>query len=587
MRPQLVLSLLLLLFPSPALLAQEESGQSAMAKELIYRSQNSIEWQSVNVKVALRRLKGHRQKPLEVRPDMQEEKVIAFAKDRTTAEITKDIANLLGGTWRAIPNTEKPESYMFTHSFEAKRREEAIWAYLKSKAVAPYRKLINYLKQDPETFRKMEAEATQPADPALQNGNLFYLRNAPNRTALSLLCSLSDDQIFEGMKQGKLFLPSRSMAPSQQQAVQELTQYAGNLLAISDPNEKQTRAKETAQFGREMGIWFYLPLDPLKGEVPQFAFGFGGMQYMGMSAGASADHICEYLTVRGNPYIMSPPRPKYRDLDDKTFPAEIDTTTWNNATWGEVVTTLAKHLPQPLYSDSYSFLPTPQDRGNLPLVALANKPLPEALDLLCNRYHYTWWYQDGAILFRSRSWLLEQRYEVPSATLALLEKQLKANGRLDSEGVSALAELTPQQLEGLGILAVSAKGGLQLAATSKDAYMRLRAGTDAYATYNYLRLFKLLSTEQKREVMAPGGIPIERMTREQQRTLATNLMEAQGSEIGYQPKGAIFKITQTSLEGVPNALGVQLIVSGIERPRQALFAQLAVAIKRPPAPPER
>jgi hypothetical protein len=561
-----------------------------MTKELAFRAQNSIAWQNVTVKQALRRLAGHRQKPLEVRPDIQEEKIFAFSKDRTTAEVTKDIANLLGGTWRAIPNIEKPESYLLTKTFEANRREEAFWAYLKSQAVAPYRKLMGYLKEDPETFRKLEAKANeqggQPEDPALQNGNLFYLRNAPNRTALALLCSLSDDQIFEGMKQGRLFLSARSLSLAQQQAVQGLTQFAGNLLAISDPTEKQARARETIQFGNEMGIWLYLPLDPLKGDVPQFGFGFGGMQYIGMSGGTSSDNVCTYFQERGNPYIALPPRriPQYRELEGKVFPAEIDTSAWNNATWGEVVGTLAKHLPFPLYSDSFAFLPTPQDRGNLPLVDLANKPLSKALDILCNRYHYLWWYQDGAILFRSRSWLLEKRYEVPNSTLTLLEKQLKAKGRLDNEGINALAELTPQQLEGLEVLSVTAKGGLRLAASDKDAYMRLRTGTDTYSAYHYLRLFKHLSTEQKREVMEPAGIPIERMSREQQQALANILKESQGSEIGYQPKGAIFKIVQKPIEGGENTLGVQLILSGIERPKQALFAQLAVAVKRPPAP---
>ena len=612
MKPILFLSTILLSCSLIPLLAQTPNSavalstepptvESLMAKEEAFQVNNTLRLQNIGIRSLLRRLAGRNQKYLDVRPDMQEERVTAFIRSRSTALATKDIANLLGGMWRAIPSTEHTEGYTILHNARAISREEELWAKVKTAAIEPYHKLVRYLKISPEEYRKLEAELRQEKkeadDPLFHNGNLFSLRYTPARTAIALLGTLSDEQIFEGIKSQRYFLSARSMTDTQKRLALELAKYAGTASEQEGgESNRGVRLSERAQFAREFGIFFYFSLDPLKACLPRFEVGFGGAILAGASMGKETDFSQDLLPVRGSPYAhpITKRLPKYPELESQTFPEAIDTAQWKNATWDEVLTTLSANLNLPLYSDSYSYLPTPQERGDLPIPDLVKKSMPEALDALCNRYHYLWWYQDGAILFRSRTWFIEKLYEVPFPTITLLEKQLKAKQGLDADAITALADLTPRQMEGLGVMAVSAQGGLQLASANREAYRSVRGTGNAYRSYNYLRVFKLLSADQKREAMGAAGIPFEHLSKEQQRTLSFVLIQELGSEVGYQPKDIFFKVKQSPLaessdntaesngsEATQQSMaGVQLTITALERPTATLHAQLTIAIKR-------
>ncbi len=586
-----------------------QSDEVQMAKEPEYQVSNSLHIQHLAVKSLFRRLKGSNRKFLDVRPDIQEERVSAFFKDRSTALVTRDVANLLGGIWIPLPNAKHPEGYSFQYYYRAKSIRDALRAKVKTVAIAPYRKLTEYLKTSPEAFRKLEAELRQqnkkPDDPILRNGNLFYLHYAPCRTAITLLSTLSDEQLFEGIENQRLFLPTHSMNEMQLRLVLQLAQYASRGMEATpeeDMNGLQGRRNEVIQFAREFGIFLYFPLDPLRACVLNCGFGFGGMQVAGANMGEERDMSLDILPVRGNPYTHSAtqPPPQYPELESLPFPESVDTTKWKEATWNEVLAQLSEHLDIPIYSDSYSYLLTPHDRGDLPMPNLTKKSLPEALDALCTRYHYLWWYQDGALLFRSRTWFLECLYEVPQTTLTLLEKQLKTTETLDATAVTALAELTPRQIEGLGAIAASVKGDLKLATTNRVAYRRLRQAGSAYSASRYLSVFKLLSDEQKRAAMSAGGLSLDRLTQKQRVALQFVLMEQTASEVGYQPKGAFFRINISPLTGISNTTergedssaklgirGVSLTMAALERTHLALYATLNIAIKSNAPPPQR
>lgn len=582
----------------------ERPVEALMAKEEAFQATNALRMQKVGVREFLRRLEGSRQKYLSVKSDLQDERVSAFIKNRSTVAATKDVANLLGGTWAAIPSPERAEGYSLLRYFHAKSCEEELWSKVRRAALDPYRKLGGLLKTSAEEYRKQEAElrreGKEPDDPLLRNGNLFYLRYAPSRAAIALLDTLPDEALFEGLKSRRLFLPARAMTETQKRLTLELAKHAGKSLEPEpegDAASVATRADEIGQFARGFGVFFFFPLNPLKASLPRFGLGFGGMQLAGANMGEERDVALDLLPVRGSPYArpISRRSPKYPELESVVFPEAIDSSRWKNATWDEALASLSAHLDFPLYSDSYSYLLMPQDRGDLPMPDLAKKPLPEALDALCERYHYLWWFQDGALLFRSRTWFLERLYEVPFATLALLEKQLKAKGTLDAEAIAALSELTPLQLEGLGVMALSATGELQSAATgSRDSYRRLRSGANSsYHVYSYLRLFKTLSEKQKQEAMSAGGLSFESLSPAQQRTLSFTLMELQGSETGYQPKGVFFRVEASPLDAPPSKteggeqegslqglLGTKVKIQALERSHLSLQTTLTIAFKQ-------
>ncbi|MCX6381079.1 MAG: hypothetical protein NT023_16680 [Armatimonadetes bacterium] len=137
MKPILFLSTILLSCSLIPLLAQTPNSavalstepptvESLMAKEEAFQVNNTLRLQNIGIRSLLRRLAGRNQKYLDVRPDMQEERVTAFIRSRSTALATKDIANLLCGMWRAIPSTEHTEGYTILHNARAISREEEL-----------------------------------------------------------------------------------------------------------------------------------------------------------------------------------------------------------------------------------------------------------------------------------------------------------------------------------------------------------------------------------------------------------------------------------------------------------------------------
>ena len=195
--------------------------------------------------------------------------------------------------------------------------------------------------------------------------------------------------------------------------------------------------------------------DPVTGAV--LSYGTGLSRFYGGSGNfRDLPAPADLLPVRGRPYNINPEgkmlRPTYPELAHQPFPAEFKLDNDADCTWREVVQQLAMHLKSPLFSDDYGFTYSPKARGGSKLPGLAKRNLVQGLDALCNHYRYLWWYEDGMFFFRSRTWFLEKQYEVPPPTLALLQKHLQAEGRLDVACLDALSQLTLRQLQGLNML---------------------------------------------------------------------------------------------------------------------------------------
>jgi hypothetical protein len=67
----------------------------------------------------------------------------------------------------------------------------------------------------------------------------------------------------------------------------------------------------------------------------------------------------------------------------------------------------------PLLSDHSTAMPDPKDRSKTALPKLEGLNLAAALDAHRSQYGRLWWYENGTLLFRSRTWLIERQYEVP------------------------------------------------------------------------------------------------------------------------------------------------------------------------------
>ncbi len=130
----------------------------------------------------------------------------------------------------------------------------------------------------------------------------------------------------------------------------------------------------------------------------------------------------------------------YPALRGMPFPAEFDVKqgtkrTLDHRSEGVVASHKSADLLGPLHLPAKR----PSEREGKPLPVLAKMDFPEGLDALCERYHYLWWYDGGCLYFRSRTWFIENLYEIPPRTLALLQKQLKEHGELDIQGMDALS----------------------------------------------------------------------------------------------------------------------------------------------------
>jgi hypothetical protein len=345
----------------------------------------------------------------------------------------------------------------------------------------------------------------------------------------------------------------------------------------------------------------YMNTSPLTGAVSTYGFGLGGESYAGVQMDEPPRPLHKLLPVRGNPYTMrrNAPVPVYAELERLPFPKDCKLDVLKNATWSEALKAVSQHLDIPLFSDHFSFLPTPYDRGNRTLPDLTRMNLPAALDALCDRYHYLWWYEGGSLFFRSRAWFIERQYEVPPPVLDFLQKQLQEQGRLNGDGLDALSRLTRRQLQGLRVHYCMQLGGLDYARSNLWVYRRLRnSASRAHDLYGYLQIYATFRTDQKRKALSTEGLAFAEMNVEQQRALYTLLMVETASELVEPLKRIQFLISQQTLIGpkltgwngtltttevnsIGGAVGVTLTLSSIRSSTRTLAAPTITLLTEP------
>jgi hypothetical protein len=135
---------------------------------------------------------------------------------------------------------------------------------------------------------------------------------------------------------------------------------------------------------------------------------------------------------------------------------------------------------------------------NPPVLALEKMSVAKALDALCVRFGKIWWREGDALFFRSRTWFLDRRFQVPPPVLAALQQQLRARGKLDRQGVELLAGLNDQQIRGLDLLVQE----------QSKRWVPWPAST----MYRPLRAYAQLRIDQQEQVLRPEGLAVAKMT---------------------------------------------------------------------------
>jgi hypothetical protein len=455
---------------------------------------------------------------MRVGADLAWEQITVYAAKQPARQVMNSVRGLLNYAWihddsGPVPQWRSLVLLPRTRAYEADLRRQLL-----EQGAARLFQLTDYLKTPADEFmklrRSLEAKNEEPKDPMLHNGNLYYLSKEHPRLALELLTTLNPAQRETLLSDGDTLLTWGELDAHQQELALGL---AGNI-----QDDRSNSLAPSARPGendlawvKSFGLMLYVERDPLTGVVTGFSYGLGGERY---AAGQPPQDLPmhDLFNVRGNPYRShyGMHLPIYPRLEAQRFPAEFKLDATKVATWDDVLEELSRHLDLPIYSDSYTFMPTPQERSQLPAPDLQNCSLVAGLDALCNRYRYLWWYQDGALFFRSRVWFMERLYETPPPVLTLLRRKLAAGGALDVEALDALSGLTLQQLQGLNAQVAIDKGKLNLVGSDPHRYEIARGVSSCGGAYAYLQTYARLDPAQKERFLTAEGVPLTEVSPE-------------------------------------------------------------------------
>jgi hypothetical protein len=496
-------------------------------------------------------------------PAVGGERLSVYVRRRSRASLQRDLQILLNYDW--IPDTDRPPVQRYTlvpserlRQYEADLRQKTL-----ERGATRLYELTRYLSTSQEDYEALAAQLQQqnrePADPMLRD-NLFYLSRYGPRLGLRLLTTLAPEQRLTLLDEGQLMLLPGEMTPEQQALTHDLGLSIGEFRKRIQHAQANEKPEDIAALADQIGIVLRVPQHPITGTAQSLDYGLGegGMVCASLENQAP---LPDLLPVRGNPYhfdpnradaTRKPPLPRYPLLEKMAFPADFQLAADGLAAWRDIVAELARHLSLPIYSDEYAFSPAPDPANRLSYFPEASQPvgapalvrelkrvtLEAGLDALCNRYHYLWWYEGGALFFRSRTWFIERQYEMPPEVLALLESHLrKSGGRYDSACLTALSTLTLHQLQGLNVTSASHRPQLD----------RLTQFYQARYSYAYLQVISMLDEAQKEKVLSQSGLPLAEMNPQQQAAFIRMMFITRGPEILYRLPNIWLKADQPAV----------------------------------------
>jgi hypothetical protein len=490
------------------------------------------------------------------------EPVSVYAKERPVREVMSGLGELLHYTWTEEPSTQGGLRATLAPGLRVRRYEQALWLETLDRGAAPLFQLTGYTARPPEHYRRIQEEydtaGKQPEDPLLRPGNrlnLVSLTRPPSRAALELLTTLSPGQRFALLEGERYLLRWAEMTPRQRQLGSVIARDIGEVRTRLQPRAGQS-AEDWVRWIERFGLVLHVTVHPVTGAVTSYSIGEGGA--LGHVAALPAAPEVELLPVRGSPYERRPDGqvPVYRELEGKPFPAAFRLEAGKRLRWAEIIARLAPLLGMPLFSDDYSAAPTPSERGGKPLPDLSKLSLAEGLNALCDAYRCLWWYHDGALFFRSRTWFIERAYLVPPAVLEGLRKRLQVGSRLQIRDLDALARLTPRQLIGLNAQAGVEAGALKVS-DSRDYGVRM-GRREARVAHGYLQVFATLDLRRKARVLTPEGLPAAAMSEVQRELFSLLLAVEYGPEMLAEPSALRLRAEQR-VRAEPTRSGERLV----------------------------
>jgi hypothetical protein len=487
--------------------------------------------------------------------------VTVYAHQQPVEKIMTGLKTLFNGVWGHNVSDPAQVRYVLKSTGRAQEYDKELYRLTLERGAEPMLRLMEYLKAPIEEYARLNdkywKDHIELKDPLLRE-NLGSLASRGGRNGLEFLTTLSPEQRFALLSEGTYFIPMSVMTEQQRRLTHQMGLETGRVKAKLGKMEDGETQEDSTIIGDRFGLMLTSRVHPVTGAF----LGFGISTGVGGGGGGGAEEMpppAPLLAVRGNPYHYSPGSkiklPVYPDLQQKPFPGEFKLEKGREYAWHDVLAELAKYVSLPIYSDDFGYTTVPQDRlyGDVYTDVgtrrhlLAERPkltslkLPEALDVLCSQYGYLWWYQDGTLFFRSRTWFIEQLYEVPPPVLALVRHQIETEGNLNVAGLTALSGLTKKQLVGLSVTNLTYGPGevsrrTEVGGRQYDREVREFQRADTELAWEGLQVFALLNEEQKTKVLLPEGLLFAEMPYAAQQGMFHALYTRQSIALLNQPE---------------------------------------------------
>jgi hypothetical protein len=452
------------------------------------------------------------------------DRVTLCVKERPSGELLSDVAELFNYQWERDQNAEPPGKSVLAQSIRARQHEDGLYLDSLDRAAEPLLKLASYTRTPAEKWAQQARDlgGAQPKDVLLREGNLEKLSDPKAHAGLKLLTTLSAPQRQALFENEEIFLPWHGMTSGQQGLARTMVswwpQYDEHEGSLSEEKRQQKIDAQVAWL-KQFGVILSIYKNPVTGAVTYYRGGVGG-GHSGFAGFPDTLFKANLLPVRGRPYKgrAGDPPVSYTDLERMPFPEKFRLDPGKPASWSQIVIQLSKHLSMPLYSDDFAGTRDPHGAPTSQFPNPAGLSLTQGLDALCRAHGRLWWRRGDALFFRSRTWFVEKRYEVPPPTLALLSKQVGTLDEMNPAALTTLSRLTIHQLQGLS---GATNFQLTLAPRGKGISLQGRDGVffDTRKAFFYLQLIAALTQSQRREVLSPQGLRYARMNPSQQQAL--------------------------------------------------------------------
>ncbi len=474
-------------------------------------------------------------------PESRFTQVSMRVRGRPALRVTGELARLLNYHWERNAERRTLRQGAPSRAYEENLRRR--WFGGAADELVRYATLA---KLPPEYYVRLNETLQGRVLPKALQGDTMEVVTAPSRhTGLQLLLALSWGQLTALVSAGEpgYYLPWGKMSSRQR----ELALQVADGMGVG------------RQWVQEMGLHLNVMLWPGTHHPSRYTVHMSNALVPCGTTITPPEALVGTPAARGCPYpprdrapTGQPPRadavaPAYPDLEAMPFPARGFRQTYPS-TWPETFARLGERLPYALYSDYFPAAPfgkepsyfanDPDGEKNPPMLALERMSVAAGLDALSARYGKVWWREGDALFFRSRLWFLDRLYQMPPPVLTALQKQLQHQGKLDPRAVDLLASLTWEQRAGLDRLV-------------QEKLKRWIPGCAPSMAW-LLRAYSLLTEQQKKRVLGPGGLPFAQMTPAQRRSYQEALFLCDSlASLELVTRPPAFHFEQSVTPGVP------------------------------------